>query len=124
MADQETLGAFFKENSKLAKEYLETKLEILRLRVIRVLAQSAGYFMWFIIALFLLFLFIIFGGIVLSLWFSELTGSYITGFGITTLVIAALIILLTLLRKTIFVNPVIRAFIAKTEDSSEETKEE
>ncbi len=117
---QENLGSFFKENAKLAREYFETRLEIYRLRAIRLIAKSAGFFLWIIISLFLAFLLIIFLGIVVSLWFSEMTGSYLTGFSITTLIILALIIIIALLRKKIFVNPIIRTFISKTAVKDEE----
>ncbi len=116
---QENLGSFFKENAKMAREYFETRLEIYRLRAIRLISKSAGYFIWIIISLFLAFLLIIFLGIVLSLWFSEMTGSYLTGFSITTLILLALVIIIALLRKKLFVNPIIRAFIARAEDGDD-----
>jgi type IV secretory pathway component VirB8 len=117
---QENLGSFFKENSKLLKEYFETRMKIYRLRAIRLLSKSAGYFFWIIISIFLFFLFIIFFGVVLSLWFSKITGSYIAGFSITTGIILLMIILLAIFRKSLFVNPIIKAFISRSEEDSEE----
>ena len=58
--NQENLGSFFKENAKLLREYFETRMKVYRLRAVRLLSKSAGYFIWIIISLFLLFLFIIF----------------------------------------------------------------
>ncbi len=118
--NQENLGSFFKENAKLFREYFETRLKIYRLRAVRLLSKSAGYFIWIIISLFLLFLFIIFLGVLLSLWFSEMTGSYIAGFSITTGIIFLLIIILAVFRKVLFVNPIIKAFISQSEESIEE----
>lgn len=120
MSEQENLGSFFKENAKLAKDYFETRMEIYRLMGIRIFAKSAGYFIWIIISLFLFFLFTVFAGVVLSLWLSNLTGSYIAGFGITTGVIVIIILLLTVLRKTLFVNPIIKTFINHAEENDEE----
>lgn len=117
---QENFGSFFKENSRLIREYFETRLKIYQLRAVRMLSKSAGYFIWIIISLFLLFLFIIFSGVVLSLWFSKMTGSYITGFSITTGIIFLLILLLALFRKALFVNPIIKVFIRQSSESSEE----
>ncbi|MFI5133275.1 MAG: hypothetical protein ACHQEB_03010 [Chitinophagales bacterium] len=117
---QENLGSFFKENTKLAKDYFETRMEIYRLKAIRLISKSAGYLIWTIISLFLLFLFIIFLGVVVSLWLSDITGSYITGFSITTLAIFVLIIVLALLRKVLFVNPIIKAFINQSEETEAE----
>ncbi|HVT86603.1 MAG TPA: hypothetical protein VHD35_15470 [Chitinophagaceae bacterium] len=118
--NQENLGSFFKENTKLLREYFETRLKIYRLRAVRLLSKSAGYFIWIIISLFLLFLFIIFLGVVLSLWFSQMTGSYIAGFSITTGIILLVIVLLALFRKPLFVNPIIKAFISQSEENIEE----
>lgn len=115
--NQENLGSFFQENAKLLREYLETKMKIYRLRAVRMISKSAGYFLWIIISLFLLFLFIIFLGVVLALWLSDITGSYIVGFGITTGIILLVIILLSIFRKALFVNPIIKAFINQSEES-------
>ena len=123
MSDKENLGSFFKENKKLAKSYIETRAEIYRLRAIRLLSKSAGYFFWIIISLFLLFLFIIFLGIVTSLWLSNITGSYLAGFGITTLAFLIIIIILTLFRKVLFVNPIIKAFIHHSQEEPAEEED-
>lgn len=118
-APKENLGSFFKENSALAREYFETQMEIYRLKTVRLISKTAGYFIWIIISLFLLFLFFIFLGAVAGLWLSDITGSYIAGFGITTLVILLLIIVLALLRKSLFVNPIIKAIIHRSEPPTE-----
>ena len=116
----ENFGSFFKENAKLAREYFETRMKIYRLRAIRLIARSAGHLLWIIISLFLLFLFIIFAGVVLSLWLSDITGSYIAGFAITTGIILLIIFILTLFRRSLFVNPIIKAFISQSEENMNE----
>lgn len=108
---QDNFGSFFRENTKLAKDYIETRLEIYRLKGIRLVSKSAGFLIWIIVSLFLAFLLIIFLGIVASLWFSQLTGSYLAGFAITSGILLLLVIILALMRKTLFVNPIIRKFI-------------
>jgi hypothetical protein len=113
---QENLGSFFKENSKLAQEYFETQMEVYRLKAVKFISKSAGYFIWIITSLFLLFVFIIFLGIVISIWLSNITGSYVEGFGITTLAILVIIIMLALLRKALFVTPIIKTFIHHSEE--------
>lgn len=121
MADQhENLGLFFKENVNLFREYFETRMKIYRLRAVRLLSKAGGDFIWLIVSLFLFFLFIIFFGIVVSLWLSDLTGSYIAGFSITTGAILLLFILMAVLRKVLFVNPIIKTFIKLSEDSTDE----
>jgi len=124
MSDPENLGSFFKENKKLISSYIETRVEIFRLRILRILSKSAGYFFWIIISLFLAFLFIIFLGIVVSIWLSNITGSYLAGFGITTFTILIIIILLTIFRKALFVHPIIKSFIHHSQEGSSEDEEE
>lgn len=118
MSEFENLGSFFRENKKLVKDYLDARLEIYKLKLIRIFSKSAGYFIWIIISLFLLFLFFIFLGLVTGFWLSELTGSYVKGFGITTLIILVVIIVLALLRKVLFVNPIIRNIINRASDEN------
>jgi hypothetical protein len=111
MPEHENLGSFFSENKTLLKDYLETRLEIVRLQGIRFASRSIGFLAWVFITVFLLVLVLIFTGLVLGFWFSELTGSYVAGFGITTGILVLVIFLLTLFRRQLFVNPVIRGFI-------------
>ncbi|HEY6504803.1 MAG TPA: hypothetical protein VIZ28_12560 [Chitinophagaceae bacterium] len=120
MSEPENIGSFFKENKKLVKDYFDTRLEIYKLKMIRLFSRAAGRLIWLVISLFLLFLFIIFCGLVTGFWLSELTGSYVKGFGITTLIILFLIILVTLLRNQLFVNPIIRTIIRSTADDKED----
>lgn len=124
MAESEDFGSFFKENKNLVKEYLDTRLEVYKLKLIRIFSKSAGYFMWIIISLFLVSLFITFLGIVTGFWLSEITGSYTKGFGLTTLIIFAVIMIVALLRKVLFVNPIIRTIIKKAGEETEPGKEE
>lgn len=121
MTETQDFGSFIKENKKLVRDYFDTRLEIYRLRAIRLLARASSYLLWIIVFLVLLSLFIIFGGLVTGFWLTELTGSYVKGFGLTTLLILALIILLALFRRVLFINPIIRLLIRRT---SEEIKPE
>ncbi|MEI9908205.1 MAG: hypothetical protein WDO71_00130 [Bacteroidota bacterium] len=123
MTEHANLGSFFKENKKWVKDYFDTRLEIFKLKLIRIFSKSAGYFIWIIISLFLVFLFFIFLGLVTGFWLSELTGSYVKGFGLTTLIILAVIIILTLLRKVLFVNPIIRNIINRASHENDTPEE-
>jgi hypothetical protein len=124
MPETENLGSFFKENKKLAGEYLDTRMEIYRLKLIRILSKSTGYFIWIIISLFLLLLLMIFLGLVAAIWLSEITGSYVLGFGLVTLLILVKIIFLAFFRKKLFVNPIIRNVISRMNDGDEEANTE
>ena len=124
MDDKENLGAFFRNNKNLAKDYFQIQMEIYRLRFVAAFSKSAGYLIWIIISLLLLFLFFLFVWIVAGFWFSELTGSYIKGFGLVALIILLKIILLSMMRKSLFVNPIIRSIINHSQKETTEKKEE
>ena len=113
---------FIKENKTLLKEYVETRIEIVRLEAIRTASKTSGYLIWIIISLFLFFLIAIFAGLVLGFWLTDLTGSYIKGFGITTLIMIAIVVILALLRKALFVNPAVKAIIGHFHVDDDENK--
>ena len=102
MSQPENLGSFINENKILAKEYLETRLEVIRLKGIRATSKAMGFFIWILISIFSLLLVMIFLGIVLGLWLSDLTGSYIQGFGITTLIFIFIVALVSDLSQVSF----------------------
>jgi hypothetical protein len=114
MSQPDNLSSFFNDNKMLFKEYLEVRLELFRVHVVRLVSQIAGLLAWLLVSVFLLFLIVIFSGIVLGCWFSGLLHSYVLGFGLLTLIMVVLFILLAVFRKTLFVGPVIQAIIRKT----------
>jgi hypothetical protein len=116
MPQPDNLGAFIAENKTLLKEYLETRLEIYRLQGLRLFAQSAGYFAWILLSLFLAFLFLLFGGLMTAYWFSSLFHSYVKGFGLVALLILVVFVLLAIFRKALFVEPVIQSIIQKSKE--------
>jgi membrane protein implicated in regulation of membrane protease activity len=109
-------------NSMLVKRYFETQLEMYRLKVVRLVSKSAGYFFWMIISAFLVFLFFIFLGVAVGLWLGHLTGSYIAGFAITAAAILVVIILSALLRNALFINPLVRRMVRHSEEPFSEKK--
>ncbi|HXB44523.1 MAG TPA: hypothetical protein VNV85_10720 [Puia sp.] len=111
MSENESIGSFVKTNKSLLKQYLETRFEIFRLSSIRVIAKSAGYFVWIIISLFLFFLIILFAGITAGFWLSELMSSYVKGFGVIVGVLILLFAILAFFRKKLFVEPFMQIII-------------
>lgn len=118
MIEKENLGSFLRENKELVKEYIDKRLEIFKLKMIRLFSKSAGYLIWIIVSLFLFFLLMTFIGLVIGFWLTKVTGSYVEGFGYTSLIMLAVIILLALLRKTLFINPMIRLMIRRSTESN------
>lgn len=124
MSQPQDLGSFMKETRKLVADYVQAKVEVYRLQGVKAFSKTAGYLIWLIISLFLLWLLIIFGGIVTGLWLSELTHSYVTGFGLTTLIILFFAVLIYVLRKTLFINPLIRLILQYGQEEREKEEEE
>ena len=112
----DNLGSFISENKAVLKEYLETRMEIYRLQSLRIFSKSAGYFAWIMVSLFLVFLIVIFGGLMLAYWFSSMLGSYVKGFGLMTLLLVVLFVMLALLRRSLFVDPVVQSIIQKSRE--------
>jgi hypothetical protein len=111
MSTSKNLQEFFDENIRIIKEYIETRSSIYKLKAVRSLSGILGLLMWFVISAFLGFLVLIFIGLVLGFWFSEMTGSMASGFGIATLLLLVVIVLIALLRRQLFIYPLIRIFI-------------
>lgn len=111
MANPDNIETFFEENKKLMREYVMTKLEFFKLKFISYFSKSAGLIIWFIISIFLVFLFMVFLGLFTGFWLSNLTGSYTSGFGLTALIMLGVIITMALLRKPLFINPLMRSMI-------------
>jgi hypothetical protein len=119
MSQPKNLGSFFSDNKALLKEYVETRMEIYRLQSLRLFSQSAGYFAWIIVSLFLVFLILFFTGLVVGFWFSGLLHSNVKGFGLTTLLILFIFVMLAIFRKSLFIDPVIRSIIQRSGDETE-----
>jgi hypothetical protein len=111
MSNKENLQDYISETRQNLKEWLDTKLSLYRLRIVKTVARTAGTLAWVVISMFLFFLLIIFSGITAGYWLSSVTGSYVKGFGLVTAAILLLIVLLAVLRKALFVNPIVRKML-------------
>jgi hypothetical protein len=112
--EKETFGTFMHAAKEHSRNWFETRLNLCKLKGIRLFAKMAGNFTWLIISLFLFFLFSVFAGLTLGFWLSSYLGNYTAGFGIVTLLIMLKIGLLALFRKKLFINPVIRKMIKQS----------
>ena len=121
MSDHGNFKDFFEESRHLVRDWADTKIEIYKLKLVRASSKIAGNLVWFMIMMFMISLFIIFAGVTAGYWLSEITGRYVYGFGLVTLFLLFLLILLVALRKTLFINPVIRKMIQQvTKEKSED----
>lgn len=123
MSDHGNLKDFFEDSRKLIRDWIDAKLKIYKLRMVKVVSAIGGNLVWMIILLFLASLFIIFAGVTTGYWLSEILGSYVKGFGIVTLFILLLMILLVIFRKALFINPVIKILIRQVMKEEKEEDE-
>lgn len=114
MKPADDMGGFLKDSKEILLDYLETRIEIARLKGIKAFSKSAGFLIWVMVFLMMFGLMVAFASLLFALWMSKLTGSLIWGFGITTLILVLKLTILTLFRYQLFVNPIIRMMIRKT----------
>ncbi len=116
----DNLHDFFDENRKLVSEYLDTRLEILKLSLVRSASKTLGILAFITIICFLLLMFVLFLVISFSWWMTSLMGSaalgYLTGSGVFIL----LIIICFIFKKPLFVNPFVRLFLLSSLEEEEE----
>jgi hypothetical protein len=117
---QEHFGGFINENVSLLKEYVEVRLELIKLRTVRMASRTLSIlFTGFIIIMLSLFI-LLFLGLTFSAWISALTGSAIAGYASTAGLYLLLLILVIAFRKPLLQNPLIRIFIAENLKDEEE----
>ena len=115
MDKEQDIWEFIRENKLLLQEYVEVRVRILKLELIRTTSSIGGILTWLIISLFMFFLVILFAGITLGLWVGKMMDNYVAGFGITTLLFLLLMLLLTIFRKKLFINPIVKILIKQNE---------
>lgn len=120
MSTNETFRDFYQENSKLLKEYLDARLELLRLTSIRTLSRTLSMLILVFLISFMVLFFLLFLVISFSWMMADLTGSNAIGFLCGAGVFLFIVLLAVLLRKQLFLNPLIRLFIRTSTQEEEE----
>jgi hypothetical protein len=111
MENTPDIWQFIEANKQTIQEYVELKIELFNLKFIRKSSSVGGVIVWLMILAFLSLLIIFFAGITLGLWFSSILNSYTQGFAATTGVFILITLILILLRKQLFINPIIRIMV-------------
>ncbi len=111
MDKEQDIWEFIRENKLLLQEYVEVRVRIFKLELIRTTSSIGGVLVWIIISLFMFFLVLLFAGITLGLWLGKVMDNYVAGFGITTIIILVITLLLTIFRKNLFINPIVKILI-------------
>ena len=120
MSSNENLNDFYKENRKLITEYLETRLEIVRLTSIGTLARTLSMLILVTLISFMVLFFLLFLVISFSWYVSSKTGSASIGFLSGGAVFLLIMLICIIFRKPLFLNPLIRLFIHTSTQEQED----
>lgn len=124
MPTSENLGDFYKENKKLVSEYIETRIELLKLKSIKLLAKTLSVLILISLVSFMMLFFVLFLVISFSWFMADKLGSATLGFLCGGGIFLLLIILSVAFRKLLFLNPLIRIFLHASIQEDEEENEE
>ena len=114
MASTEDIGGFLQENKDMIRDYVDTRAELFKLQTIRMTARTVSMLAVVgIVAMLSLFI-VLFLGMSLSFWLSAVLHNQVAGFAITGGLFILLLILVILLRKPLFLNPLVKAIIRET----------
>ena len=125
MPTSENLGDFYKENKKLVSDYIETRIELLKLKSIKLLAKTLSVLILISLVSFMMLFFVLFLVISFSWYMADKLGSATLGFLCGGGIFLLLIIFSVAFRKVLFLNPLIRIFLhASTQEDEEENEED
>jgi hypothetical protein len=120
MSSKETFFSFFSQNKALIKEYIDTKLEILKLQGVRTLSRTISVIMIiFIISLLCLSILLLIG-ITFAFWIADITGSNIAGFASAAGLFILFLIGFIVFGRGMVQNQIIKRIIQDTMDDTEE----
>lgn len=120
MENTPDIWQFLEENKKNIQDWVELKIELFSLKIIRKSSTIGGIIIWIMILSFLSLTILFFTGLTIGFWLSTLFNSNVIGFGITTGILMLITLILVLLRKQLFINPIIRIIIREQTREHEE----
>lgn len=106
--EQENENDPYKDIAKNAKTYAELQLQLLKLNLTSALSQIISYLIIIIAGSLLLMTAFVYFSMILVVWLKDATGSWIYGFLIIGVFFVLLFLIFWLLRKKLFLNPIIR----------------
>ncbi len=126
MASQENYGDFYKENKKLVADYIDTRIELLKLGAIKITAKTLSALMLIALISFMVLFFVLFLVIAFSWFMADQLGSASLGFLCGGGVFLLIIMVSVIFRRVLFLNPLIKIFIhiATDDDGFEEENDD
>jgi hypothetical protein len=121
---QDNLSGFYTENKKLVNEYIETRIEIFRLKSIKMISKLLSILLLIFITSFMILFFLLFLVISFSWFMSDILGSAALGFLCGGLLFLGIMLICIIFRKPLFVNPFIRIFLKASLHEMHDEEEE
>ncbi|RPD38405.1 hypothetical protein [Chitinophaga barathri] len=120
---EDNFSNYFTETGKVAREYLETRLDLIKLQAAGKLSKALGLFFSLIMAFLLFFFVVVFLGMVLGFWIGEKTGSMALGFSCAAGFFIVLLLVMIFFRKGLIQRPLANMLAAELIEEIEEMEE-
>ncbi|SKA16469.1 hypothetical protein SAMN04488128_1021249 [Chitinophaga eiseniae] len=121
---EENFGNYFNQTGKVAREYLETRLDLLKLQAAGKLSKALGLFFSLTMAFLLFFFVIVFLGMVVGFWIGEMTGSFTIGFACAAGLFVLLFVVILLFRRQLIQRPLTRLLLTELVEEISEADEQ
>ncbi|WP_343667387.1 hypothetical protein [Chitinophaga sp.] len=102
---EDNFSNYFNQTGKVAKEYLETRLDLIKLQAAGKLSKALGLFFSLILAFLLFFFVVVFLGMVVGFWIGEMTNSYTIGFSCSAGLFIFLLLIILWFREPLIQRP-------------------
>jgi hypothetical protein len=110
---EDNFSNYFNQTGKVAKDYLETRLDLIKLQAAGKLSKALGLFFSLILAFLLFFFVIVFLGMVVGFWIGEMTHSNTIGFSCSAGLFVFLLAIILLFRKPLIQKPLSNMLITE-----------
>ncbi len=114
MGSDQNFKGFYAENKALLKEYVDLRVNLVKLQAVKVLSKSFGLVIVIFLVGFMSLFTLVFLGMSFAWWLTNLTGSAVLGFAGAAGLFFMLLLLVIVFRRPLVQNPLIRLFIRET----------
>lgn len=118
MQGKDDFSSFLHENARLVREYVELRMELLRLQAVRIVAKAYSQLMVFLIVLLMGLFVLFFLGMALALSVSAMTGSPIIGYLTSAAVFMLLLVMAVRFRRPLFQDRMVRTLLDPQDDEA------
>lgn len=111
MQGNDDFSGFLRDNVRLVREYVELRMELLRLQGVRIVAKAYSQLMVFLIVLLTGLFVLFFLGMALAWAVAALTGSMVIGYLSSAGVFLLLLVLVVRFRRPLFQDRMVRTLL-------------